>query len=183
MPRSKFSEQRWTSEENGVCEETDGLTAMELTMKTWAKWVDSNVDPLKKCVFFVTMSPTHFKDLYRYHKSQEWNPEKEGNCYGETKPIDDETYWGSTFDKQKMRMVEEILSRLGLKVTVINIMELSEYRKDAHPSSYCKFRGRKSATKWRNQSHILIVHIGACPVCLMYGISYSSSFCRKTSNI
>ena len=50
---------RWSNEENGVCEELDGLEAMELAMKTWAKWVDSIVDPSKKRVFFVTMSPTH----------------------------------------------------------------------------------------------------------------------------
>lgn len=50
---------RWSSEENGVCEEIDGLGGMELAMEAWAKWVDSNVDRAKK-VFFVTMSPTHF---------------------------------------------------------------------------------------------------------------------------
>jgi hypothetical protein len=32
---------------------------MELAMGAWADWVSSKVDPLKKRVFFVTMSPTH----------------------------------------------------------------------------------------------------------------------------
>ncbi|WVZ17538.1 hypothetical protein V8G54_010520 [Vigna mungo] len=50
---------RWTTEENGACEELDGRGAMELAMGAWAEWVSSKVDPLKKRVFFVTMSPTH----------------------------------------------------------------------------------------------------------------------------
>lgn len=50
---------RWSTEESGTCEELDGLGAMELAMGSWADWVASKVDPLKKRVFFVTMSPTH----------------------------------------------------------------------------------------------------------------------------
>lgn len=50
---------RWSAGKNGICEELDGLGAMELTMGAWADWVASKVDPLKKRVFFVTMSPTH----------------------------------------------------------------------------------------------------------------------------
>lgn len=122
----------WSSEENGVCEELDGLGAMELAMKTWAKWVDSHVDPLKKQVFFVTMSPTHLW-------SQEWNPGSRGNCYNENTPINLETYWGTGSDLPTMRMVEDILSQLGSKITVLNITQLSEYRKDGHPSIYRKF--------------------------------------------
>lgn len=51
---------RWSSEMNGRCEEIDGRRGMELAMETWADWIASNVDPLKKRVIFVTMSPTHF---------------------------------------------------------------------------------------------------------------------------
>lgn len=38
-----------------------------------------------------------------------------------------------------MRMVKRVLKRLGPKVSVINITQLSEYRKDGHPSVYRKF--------------------------------------------
>ncbi|KAH9626731.1 hypothetical protein KSS87_022045 [Heliosperma pusillum] len=122
----------WKSEENGLCEELDGQGAMELAMKTWAKWVDSEVNHKKRRVFFVTMSPTH-------QWSREWNPESEGNCYGENRPITEKSYWGSGSDLRTMTMVEDILSRLGSKVTVLNITQLSEYRKDGHPSIYRKF--------------------------------------------
>lgn len=50
---------RWNAEEDGACEELDGREAMELVMTTWADWVASRAIPLKKRVFFVTMSPTH----------------------------------------------------------------------------------------------------------------------------
>ncbi|GAB2285938.1 Protein trichome birefringence-like 35 [Dionaea muscipula] len=123
----------WNGEENMVCEELDGVRAMELAMNTWAKWVQSSVDPLKKRVFFVTMSPTH-------QWSREWEPAgSDGNCYGEQSPIDLETYWGSGSDLATMQMVRKVLSRLGAKVTVLNITQLSEYRKDGHPSIYRKF--------------------------------------------
>lgn len=123
---------QWTDEENGACEELDGRGAMELAMGAWADWVSSKVDPLKKRVFFVTMSPTHLW-------SREWNPESEGNCYGEKKPIDVESYWGSGSDLPTMSSVENILSSLNSKVSVLNVTQLSEYRKDGHPSIFRKF--------------------------------------------
>lgn len=121
----------WSTEENRVCEELDGLGAMELAMEAWANWVATKADPLKK-IFFVTMSPTHLW-------SREWKPGSEGNCYNEKTPIDDESYWGSGSDLPTMRMVEKVVGRLGSKVTVLNITQLSEYRKDGHPSIYRKF--------------------------------------------
>ncbi|KAL4606347.1 hypothetical protein ACB092_09G096600 [Castanea dentata] len=122
----------WSAGKNGICEELDGLGAMELAMGAWADWVASKVDPLKKRVFFVTMSPTHLWN-------REWKHGSEGNCYDEKTPIDFEGYWGSGSDLPTMHMVEKVLSRLGSKVSVLNITQLSEYRKDGHPSIYRKF--------------------------------------------
>lgn len=122
----------WSSEQDGACEELDGQPAMELAMNTWANWVENNVDPRKKQVFFVTMSPTHLW-------SREWAPETDGNCYNQTSPINKEDYWGSGSDLPTMRMVDKVLSRVSSKVTVVNVTQLSEYRKDGHPSIYRKF--------------------------------------------
>ncbi|KAM1799015.1 hypothetical protein ACFX12_033024 [Malus domestica] len=121
----------WSAEANSVCEEVDGLGAMELAMGAWADWA-SKINPLKKRVFFVTASPTHLW-------SREWKPESEGNCYSEKSPIDSEGYWGSGSDLPTMSMVEKVLNKLSSKVSVINITQLSEYRKDGHPSIYRKF--------------------------------------------
>lgn len=72
-------------------------------------------------------------------RSREWKSETEGNCYGEKTPINREGYWGSGSDLATMRMVDKVLNRLGSTVSVINITQLSEYRKDGHPSIYRKF--------------------------------------------
>ncbi|XP_076914054.1 protein trichome birefringence-like 35 [Bidens hawaiensis] len=133
----------WSNERNGVCEEAKSLNAMELAMKEWARWIESNVDPLKKKVFFVTMSPTHLW-------SREWEAGTEGNCYNEKVPIKDEGYWGSGSDLATMRMVGSILNKLKSKVSVVNITQMSEYRKDGHPSIYRKFWESRSAEQLAN---------------------------------
>ncbi|CAH8382953.1 unnamed protein product [Eruca vesicaria subsp. sativa] len=123
---------QWSSKEKGSCEEVNGAEGMEMAMNAWAHWIFNNIDPNTKRVFFVTMSPTHIR-------SGDWNPGSEGNCYGEKKPIEEESYWGSGSDIPTMRMVERVLRRLGPKVSVLNITQLSEYRKDGHSSVYRKF--------------------------------------------
>ncbi|XP_057983808.1 protein trichome birefringence-like 35 [Malania oleifera] len=122
----------WSTEANRVCEELNGLGAMELAMEAWANWVATKFDPIKQQVFFVTMSPTHLW-------SREWEPGSQGNCYNEKIPINLEGYWGSGSDLPTMRMVEKVLNKLSSKVVILNITQLSEYRKDGHPSIYRKF--------------------------------------------
>lgn len=68
----------------------------------------------------------------------EWDPGSEGNCYNEKLPMNG-TYWGVDSDLPTMQMVERTIARLGSKVNVLNITQLSEYRKDGHPSIYRKF--------------------------------------------
>ncbi|KAD3067641.1 hypothetical protein R6Q59_018343 [Mikania micrantha] len=133
----------WSNEKNGVCEEAESLDAMELAMDEWANWIESNVNPLKKKVFFVTMSPTHLW-------SREWEPGTEGNCYNEKTPIKDENYWGSGSDLATMGMVANIVNKLKSKVRVLNITQMSEYRKDGHPSIYRKFWESRSAEQLAN---------------------------------
>ncbi|KAI4331600.1 hypothetical protein MLD38_029775 [Melastoma candidum] len=134
----------WSDDEEGEFEELGGLAAMELAMETWADWVVTRLGPTKR-VFFVTMSPTH-------HLSQDWNPGSKGNCYGEKEPIRSEGYWGSGSHLPTMRMVERVLGRLGPRVSVINITQLSEYRKDGHPSVYRKFWETLSPEELSNPS-------------------------------
>ncbi|KAJ4821843.1 hypothetical protein Tsubulata_946382 [Turnera subulata] len=115
----------WSSEQNGACEEIDGLGGMELAMGAWADWV-AKANSLNKKIFFVTMS-------------REWANGSNGNCYSEKVPIDLDGYWGSGSDLPTMRMVDRVIAKLGSKVSVLNITQLSEYRKDGHPSIYRKF--------------------------------------------
>jgi hypothetical protein len=40
-------------------EEVDRPVAYTQVLKTWAKWVDRNIDPNRTTVFFMGMSPNH----------------------------------------------------------------------------------------------------------------------------
>lgn len=48
-------------EGNGTYKDMDRLVAYEKGLKTWAKWVDTNVDQTKTRVFFQGVSPDHNK--------------------------------------------------------------------------------------------------------------------------
>lgn len=54
---------RWGSFANGDegFEELDALVSYRIGLKTWANWIDSNINPNATRVFFVTMSPTHIR--------------------------------------------------------------------------------------------------------------------------
>ncbi|KAK9676980.1 hypothetical protein RND81_11G113800 [Saponaria officinalis] len=96
--------------------------AYERGMRTWAKWVEKNVDPKKTTVFYRSISPEH--------KREQW-------CYNVTQPIMDESY-ESPFPKSLIDIVEDQI--LGMRVKYLNITKMSSYRRDAHPSVY---RSRK----------------------------------------
>lgn len=52
-----------------------------------------------------------------------------------------EGYWGKGSDPKMMHVVEKVLDDLktrGLNVQMLNITQLSEYRKEGHPSIYKK---------------------------------------------
>ncbi|KAH9736739.1 protein trichome birefringence-like 34 [Citrus sinensis] len=106
----------------------------EMALRTWSEWLEVNINRNKTQLFFVSMSPTH-------QRSEEWGGAKNGNCYGETEQIVQEGYWGRDTDLKMMGIVESVLAELitrGLNVQIINITQLSEYRKEGHPSIYRK---------------------------------------------
>ncbi|XP_010264537.1 PREDICTED: protein trichome birefringence-like 33 isoform X2 [Nelumbo nucifera] len=105
--------------------------AYRMTMKSMLRWVQKNMDLPKTRVFFTSMSPTH-------GKSKEWGGDAEGNCYNETTPINDPTYWGSGSRKSIMQVIGEVFDKSKVPITFLNITQLSEYRKDAHTSIYKK---------------------------------------------
>lgn len=54
---------RWDYVQDGstITKDMDRLVAFNKGMKTWAQWVDLNVDPLRTKVFFQGISPTHYQ--------------------------------------------------------------------------------------------------------------------------
>ncbi|XVF14605.1 hypothetical protein REPUB_Repub09cG0075300 [Reevesia pubescens] len=101
-------------------------TAFKVAMKTWARWIEKNVDTSKTTVYFRGMSPPHF--------GKEW-------CYKSTRPIMDESY-ESTFGKSLKEIVEKTIQGMRTPVKYLNITKLSEYRSDAHSSIYGTKQGK-----------------------------------------
>uniref|UniRef100_A0A7N0TY76 Trichome birefringence-like N-terminal domain-containing protein n=1 Tax=Kalanchoe fedtschenkoi TaxID=63787 RepID=A0A7N0TY76_KALFE len=126
----------WGSFANGEegFEELDAPVAYRIGLKTWANWVDSNVNPKKTRVFFTTMSPTHMRRA-------DWSKKDGIRCYNETKPILKKQYWGSGSDQRIMKVVSSVVEKMKVAVTFINVTQLSEHRIDAHTSVYTEVQG------------------------------------------
>jgi hypothetical protein len=76
-------------------------------------------------------------EIYIYFRGKDWGGGE--NCYTETELVSREGYWGSDSDPKMMRVVETVLDELktrGVNVQMLNITQLSEYRKEGHPSIY-----------------------------------------------
>uniref|UniRef100_A0ACD5X8Z5 Uncharacterized protein n=1 Tax=Avena sativa TaxID=4498 RepID=A0ACD5X8Z5_AVESA len=111
--------------------EMEAEDAYRLVLHQVVRWLDANMDPKKSRVFFVTASPTHTN-------SQLWGEEMEGgNCYGQKAPITDASYRGST-SSAMLRVASEVLGAASARVPVgvVNVTQMSEYRRDAHTQVY-----------------------------------------------
>ncbi|XP_039154904.1 protein trichome birefringence-like 34 [Eucalyptus grandis] len=106
--------------------------AYKMALNTWSDWMQVHMDRSKTQVFFIGMSSTH-------ERAEDWGGIAGHNCFGETEPITKEGYWGSGSNREMMRVLQKALNKLskrGLNVQMLNITQLSEYRKDAHVSIY-----------------------------------------------
>ncbi|CAK9176256.1 unnamed protein product [Ilex paraguariensis] len=115
-------------------QEYNVTTAYRLALETWAKWIESSINSQDQKVFFMTMSPTH---LWNW----EWKAGTDGNCFNETHPIQG-PYWGTGSSLDIMGIVEDVLGKLKKKVRLLNITQLSEFRKDGHTSVYGERKGK-----------------------------------------
>lgn len=73
-----------------------------------------------------------------WYRSQDWGSEPGGNCYNQTTMIEDANYWGSDCRKSVMRVIDEVFTKSPVPITLLNITQLSSYRKDGHTSIYKK---------------------------------------------
>ncbi|PRQ42908.1 putative PMR5 domain, PC-Esterase, protein trichome birefringence-like 3 [Rosa chinensis] len=116
-------------------EELEAVVAYRIALKTWANWVDTNVNPNKTRVFFTTMSPTHMR-------SADWNNPEGMKCFNETKPYMKKGFWSTGADKRIMRVVVEVIKKMKVPVSVLNITQMSDYRVDAHTKVYTETGGK-----------------------------------------
>ncbi|XP_058218134.1 protein trichome birefringence-like 34 [Rhododendron vialii] len=122
------------SEKSNETFDVQMVTRYEMGLKTWADWLEIHVNCTKTKLFFVSLSPAHLR-------GEEWGMDANQNCYNETEPILKEGYSGTLSNPKMMQVVEETIDELegrGMKVHILNITQLSEYRKDGHPSIYRK---------------------------------------------
>nr|GMC46340.1 protein trichome birefringence-like 41 [Ipomoea batatas] len=121
--------QPWDYMQEGeqVYKDMDRLVAFKKGLKTWSKWVESNIDPTITQVFFQGTSPTH-------SKGEEWNGRRGTSCEGERQPIVGSVYDGSP--NAAAEVVREVVSNMTKLVTLLDVTTLSQLRKDGHPSIY-----------------------------------------------
>ncbi|KAK6913706.1 PC-Esterase [Dillenia turbinata] len=104
---------------------TEVAEAITKALRTWAQWVDANVDPSRSRVFFRGCSASHFK-------GGQWN--SGGSCDGEIRPMTNETHLSPY--PWMMSIVENVISEMKIPVLYLNITKMTDYRKDGHPSIY-----------------------------------------------
>ncbi|XP_059435785.1 protein trichome birefringence-like 38 [Corylus avellana] len=128
----------YVEDENKVVQDMDRMVAFRKGLTTWANWVDADVDPTKTRVIFQGISPSHYNGA-------DWGEPEVTNCSKEREPISGSTFPGGL--PQAALVVKDVLSRLRKPVHLLDITNLSQLRKDAHPSSYNGFKGM-DCTHW-----------------------------------
>ncbi|XP_047306705.1 protein trichome birefringence-like 34 [Impatiens glandulifera] len=110
------------------------LQSYKMVLKTWSNWIDNHINKTKTRMFFMGIPATH-------EWSIDWGNKKDKRCLDETEPISNTRYWGRGSDPEFLNAIGSSISKLkrtGFNIHFINITQLSEYRKDGHPSIYRK---------------------------------------------
>nr|GEY16025.1 protein ESKIMO 1-like [Tanacetum cinerariifolium] len=116
-------------------DQVDRPVAYTRVLKTWAKWVDENINPNRTIVFFNSMSPLHIK-------SSDWNNTDGIKCAKETSPILNTTTPFVGTDRRLFTVAINVIKSMKHQVHFQNITTISEYRKDAHTSIYTVRQGK-----------------------------------------
>ncbi|KAI3841792.1 hypothetical protein MKW92_043822 [Papaver armeniacum] len=127
---------------NHVYHKLDMAEAYTKALRTWAQWVDSNIDPLRTRVFFRGYSASHFR-------GGQWNAG--GSCDGETEPIKNDNYLVPY--PQMMSILETVMKEMKTPVFYLNITRMTDYRKDAHPSIFRQPATQRKPGMFQDCSH------------------------------
>ncbi|KAL3821385.1 hypothetical protein ACJIZ3_007290 [Penstemon smallii] len=108
---------------NTTTKDMNRMVVYEKALNTWAKWIDSNVNPTKSKVFFQGVSPDH--------ASGQIGAPFNKNCDGQTKLL------GNPGGPHPAELVlEKVVEKMVKPVYLLNITTLSQLRIDGHPSVY-----------------------------------------------
>lgn len=113
-------------------------------MRTWGKWIDANLNPEKKLVFYRGYSTAHFR-------GGDWD--SGGTCSGESEPITKGFFLNNY--PVKMKIVEDVIHEMRFPVILLNVTRLTNFRKDGHPSIYGNIptEGQKLSASKQDCSH------------------------------
>ncbi|EXC21273.1 hypothetical protein L484_001400 [Morus notabilis] len=117
----------WIQDGDILYKDMDRLFAYEKALNTWAKWVDTNVDPTKTRVFFQGVSPDH-------NNASSWGDLSAKNCGGQAKALDGLSFRPGPHPAELV--VEKVVRSIAKPVSLLNVTALSRLRKDGHPSVY-----------------------------------------------
>ncbi|KAF0889628.1 hypothetical protein E2562_030114 [Oryza meyeriana var. granulata] len=113
-------------------DEVEMVDGFEIALKKLTEWLGTNINKNKTRIFFAGSSPAH-------SWASDWGGDDNKKCLNETEPIQREGYKGATTDYSMMDKAKEIFGALepkGIHVQILNITQLSDYRKDAHPTIF-----------------------------------------------
>ncbi|KAK9913746.1 hypothetical protein M0R45_037555 [Rubus argutus] len=117
-------------------DEIDRPLAYRKVLRTWAKWVDRNIDPNRTTVFFSSMSPLHIKSL-------DWDNPDGIKCALETTPILNRTTPLEVGTDRRLYVISSNITKsMTVPVYFVDITSLSEFRKDAHTSVHTIRQGK-----------------------------------------
>ncbi|KAK1320344.1 hypothetical protein QJS10_CPA03g00141 [Acorus calamus] len=135
--RGKFRKWDYMEYKGKMIENIETDVAYRLALRTWARWIDGNVDPARTAVFFRSISPEH-------------KPQNHHWCYNQTQPISDEPYI-PLFPGSLIDIAETTIRDMKTAVKYLNITHLSEYRRDGHTSVYTVRQGKLLTQEQRLQ--------------------------------
>ncbi|KAG4181757.1 hypothetical protein ERO13_A09G003420v2 [Gossypium hirsutum] len=130
----------YVQDNNVTHKDMNRTVAYEKALRTWARWVNLNVDPAKTKVFFQGVSPDHMN-------SKDWVDRTANTCVGEIRPLLSGEYLAGPHPAQVI--LNKVLRSVSKPVHLLDITGLSQQRKDGHPSVF-GYRGRHGidCTHW-----------------------------------
>ncbi|KAL8551813.1 hypothetical protein ACS0TY_000751 [Phlomoides rotata] len=124
----KWSSWDFVMEGSNIYSDINPTLAYEKGLTTWAKWIDLNLDPRRTRVFFRSMSPRH-------------NRESGWKCNNQKEPL---KHLSQSHVPEQMMLLQKVLQKMEFPVYVQDIMTMSSFRRDGHPSIYGRASGEKN---------------------------------------
>ncbi|KAL6343941.1 hypothetical protein AAG906_027713 [Vitis piasezkii] len=162
--------QNYFQEGKHVYNKLEVTEAYTKALRTWAQWVDANIDSNRTRVFFRGFSASHFR-------GGQWN--SGGNCDGETRPITNETQLAPY--PWMMRTLESVIAEMITPVLYLNITKMTDYRKDGHPSIFRQPEASRSNEMVQDCSHWCLPGVPDSWNELLYATLLTSSYGSRSN--